>query len=88
MITNATYSFEGRELPLWTFTHWKHMEDFLDDLCPEPYAASIRYELHTEGLVTGFIYSAEPLTPENLVAAYKITDPEPQPGFEHLTGGS
>lgn len=83
-----TYTWKGQQLLLWTFQHWKTMEDFLDELCPEAYVAEIRYELHKEGLVTGFIYSKDPLVPPNIVAAYRITDPEPQPGFEDSTGGS
>lgn len=83
-----TYTYQGVELPLWKFKTWKDMEDFIDTLSPTQYVARIVYELHPEGIVTGFIYKDDPLEAHNLVAAYDITDPEPQPGFEERTGGS
>lgn len=73
-----TYTYKGVTVPLWRFTTWKALEDFIDDLTPTQYVAQIVYELHSEGIVTGFIYSDDPMEPHNLVAAYDITNPEPQ----------
>lgn len=68
---------DGQELPLWTYTTWAELERFIDQLCPDEYTATIRYELHTSG-ITGLVHSAEPESAANAVAAYRITNPEPE----------
>ncbi len=75
---DEVFVFEGRELPVWTYQHWQHLESFLDGLCPQGYTASIRERLYDEAGFNGVVYKHDPLTVGNAVAVYRITNPEPQ----------
>lgn len=74
--TDETFSWQGVALPVWNFPHWTDLEQFLDNLCPEPYVANIRLELQPG--VTGLVVSRDPLVPATAVACFRITDPEPE----------
>lgn len=74
--TDEKFTWQGASLPVWSFQHWRDLENFMDELCPEPYLANIRYELHPG--VTGIIFSADPMVVANAVACFRITDPEPE----------
>lgn len=74
--TDETFIWQTAELPVWSFEHWKDLETFFDQLCPEPYVAEIKPELQPH--ITGIVFSRDPLVPENAVACYRITDPEPE----------
>lgn len=75
--TDETFIWCGSELPVWSFEHWRDLEKFLDDLCPEEYVANIRPELQPP--ITGLVFKQDPLVVVNAVAAFRITDPEPEP---------
>lgn len=81
MITEQIYSWQGAELPMWTFERWEDLENFVDDFCPEEYIATIQYELQPE--ITGLVFSKEPQEPANAVAAYIITEPGDGPEIDH-----
>lgn len=74
---SETFTWDGRTLPLWEFEHWRDAENFVDELCPETYVLTINRELATQH-ITGLVFSREPMEPDNAVAVYRITDPEPE----------
>lgn len=75
--TEQTFTWDGKQLPVWQFEHWADIEKFVDELCPEDYVLTINRELATAD-ITGIVFSREPFKPENAVAVYRITDPEPE----------
>ena len=76
-MTEQSYTYRGRELPVWSCPHWQDVEDFIESLCPKSYVLTIEYELLPK--ITGIVFSRDPLVASNAVAAYVITDPEPEP---------
>ena len=78
MITEDVLAWRGRELPVWSYAHWKDVEHFVDTLCPQDYVLTINPELQPE--VTGLVFSQDPTTAANAVAAFRITTVEPECG--------
>lgn len=74
--TDETFIWANSTLPVWSFTLWADLENFMDELCPVEYVANIRPELQPH--ITGLVFSKDPLVPANAVAAFRITDPEPE----------
>lgn len=78
MDSDETFTWHGKDLPVWNFNQWRDLEDFLDRMCPPEYVANITREHQAEHDIWGLVFSREPCIAATAVSAYRITDPEPE----------